>query len=120
MRQTMTTEDKLAVLQSAAHLPGWAEAQLEQIATRAVEAVAAPGDVLARESRPGGERSVYLVMTGEATIGRNGTIVDRVGPGAILGNDDAPATITAVTLMHLLVLEVDVFAHRADASGPAS
>jgi hypothetical protein len=111
----MTIEDKIRALRGVPRLADRTEPELEDLASRAEEAIAAPGDVLARESHAG--RTSSIVLTGEATVARNGAVVDKAGPGALLGDPDhPPATITAVTLMHLLVLAMDGTAQDAPLS----
>jgi CRP-like cAMP-binding protein len=112
----MTIEDKIRALRGVPSLADRTDAELEDLANRAEEAIAAPGDVLAREGHAG--RATSIVLTGEATVARNGGVVDKAGPGAVLGDPDhPPATVTAVTLMHLLVLDADAFERDESAAG---
>ena len=99
----MTTDSRLEALRGVRALAALSQGQLRDLAESAVEDIAAPGDVLTRESEL--EPTTALVLIGEATVVRGGDLVARLGPGDVVAPPDAPpATVTAVKLMHLLVL----------------
>lgn len=104
MRPTMTNHAKHDALRRLALFATWPEDVLSWLAAQAEEASVAPGAVLVHEGQRRTEAR-YVILSGEAIVVRNGATVTTVREGAVLGNpNDPPATITATTLMHLLVV----------------
>ena len=68
-----------------------------------------PGDVLFREGDMGDQ--MFAVVEGQIELTRNGTIVEDVGPGGIMGElaliDPAPRTATATARTSARVAQVD-------------
>jgi hypothetical protein len=108
MRPIMSLDERIHVLRTVATFAEHSPHELADLADALGELSVAPGTVLAREERPGnGER--YVIVSGEAALTRAGVRHGTVGPGALVpaaptNGTAAPATVTAVTLMHLLVL----------------
>ncbi|MEJ6512464.1 MAG: cyclic nucleotide-binding domain-containing protein, partial [Acidimicrobiales bacterium] len=82
--------------------------QLQQVAAAAVEISIDAGKVLVREGEPGHE--CFVIVTGSATVSRDGATVANLGPGAVVG-ELAPltggvrtATVTADSAMEVLVI----------------
>lgn len=82
--------------------------QLQQVAAATIEVTVEPGKVLVREGEGGHE--CFIIVSGQATISRNGETIATVGPGEVLG-ELAPltggpriATVAADTSMDLLVI----------------
>jgi CRP-like cAMP-binding protein len=67
-----------------------------------------PGDVVLREGEP--SREAYVVVAGRAVVRRNGRRIAELGPGEFVGelglvlHRDHSATVTAETVLELLVL----------------
>lgn len=82
--------------------------QLSLIGRASDEVRVAPGKVLVEQGKPGFE--FYLIISGTATVSRNGRKVASLGPGqyfgelAVLDRRPRNATIKADTEMELLVL----------------
>jgi CRP-like cAMP-binding protein len=68
-----------------------------------------PGELLFREGDPGDV--MFAVVEGEVELGVNGTVVEAVGPGGILGElaliDAAPRSATATATTPARVVPVD-------------
>lgn len=100
-----------AWLDHLAQVPLFAECdkrQLQQVAAAAVEISIDPGKVLVREGEPGHE--CFVIVTGTATVSRDGSTIATLGPGAVVG-ELAPltggvrtATVTADSSMEVLVI----------------
>ena len=100
-----------AWLDHLAQVPLFAECdkrQLQQVAAAAVEVSIEAGKVLVREGEPGHE--CFVIVTGSATVTRDGATVANLGPGAVVG-ELAPltggvrtATVTADSAMEVLVI----------------
>lgn len=106
MRTEMSVEAKAAALRQAERVAGYMPEDLESLAATAEDLIVAPGSVFVQESRR--EDRCYVVVAGEASLSVQGTLVGTAGPGSIVGDPhDDPRTATAVTLMHLLVIDLD-------------
>lgn len=111
MRPTMTDTAKADVLRSVERFAGLSISEVELVAALASEHAVAPGAVLAREGRSANE--CIVVLAGEAAITVGGSQVAIGGPGSVVGDLESPdgtaspATVTALTLMHLLVVRTD-------------
>ena len=100
-----------AWLDHLAQVPLFAECdkrQLQQVAAAAVEISIDAGKVLVREGEPGHE--CFVIVTGSATVSRDGATLANLGPGAVVG-ELAPltggvrtATVTANSAMEVLVI----------------
>jgi hypothetical protein len=104
----MTTEERIAVLAGVSAFADQTPDALARLADELDELSVAPGTVLARERRPSVGES-YVVVSGEAVLTLAGARQGTVGPGSFVSanghsGDGTPATVTAVTLMHLLVV----------------
>ena len=82
--------------------------QLQQVAAATIEVPVEPGKVLLREGEGGHE--CFIIVSGTATISRDGSTIATVGAGEVLG-ELAPltggpriATVTADSRMDLLVI----------------
>ena len=81
-----------AWLDHLAQVPLFAECdkrQLQQVAAAAVEISVEAGKVLVREGEPGHE--CFVIVTGSATVTRDGATLANLGPGAVVG-ELAPLT----------------------------
>ncbi len=74
-----------------------------------------PGELLFREGDPGGV--MFAVVEGEVELGVEGTVVEAVGPGGILGElaliDAGPrsATATATTATRVVPVDAERFTY---------
>jgi CRP/FNR family cyclic AMP-dependent transcriptional regulator len=82
--------------------------QIEQVDRLADRVVCLPGDVLTKEGRSG--RELYVILTGTASVTRNGRVVNALGPGDYFGElaaiDTEPrnATVTATSSLDVLIV----------------
>jgi hypothetical protein len=109
MRSMMSTEAKEEALSAVAPFATLSAVDLAAVASRAEEGVFAPGAVLMREAQRS-EPPTFVILSGEASATQGAGVMATVGPGTVLG-PGAPqpalraATVTALTLMHVLVLD---------------
>jgi CRP-like cAMP-binding protein len=107
----MAGDPKLDMLRSVSLFAGLRQRDLEQVARLADEIDVPGGRVLMREGDRGAE--MFVIVSGEAKVERNGQEVARSGPGTVLGEiallSESPrnATVTTTEPSRLLVL-----AHR--------
>jgi CRP/FNR family cyclic AMP-dependent transcriptional regulator len=86
-----------------------ADDELAEIETLVDDIDVDPGQVLIREGWLG--QQAFVILTGQAAVSVQGQRIATVGPGeivgqtALTGGDPRPATVTAVTPMHLVVLD---------------
>jgi CRP/FNR family cyclic AMP-dependent transcriptional regulator len=68
-----------------------------------------PGEVLFREGDPGDV--MFAVVEGQVELTRDGTVIEEVGPGGIMGElaliDSAPRSATATARVSARVASVD-------------
>ncbi len=107
----MAGDPKLDMLRSVSLFAGLRQRDLEQVARLADEIDVPGGRVLMREGDRGAE--MFVIVSGEAKVERNGQEVARSGPGTVLGEiallseSRWNATVTTTEPSRLLVL-----AHR--------
>jgi CRP-like cAMP-binding protein len=107
----MAGDPKLEMLRSVSLFSALGQRDLEQVAQLADEIDLPAGKVLMREGDRGAE--MFVIVSGEAKIERDGREIDRSGPGTVLGEmallSETPrtATVTLTEPSRLLVL-----AHR--------
>jgi CRP-like cAMP-binding protein len=107
----MAGDPKLDMLRSVSLFAELGQRDLEQVARLADEIDVPGGRVLMREGDRGAE--MFVIVSGEAKIERDGQEVARSGPGSVLGEiallSETPrnATVTTTEPSRLLVL-----AHR--------
>jgi CRP-like cAMP-binding protein len=108
MHSTMSPDAKVEALGGVGQFSLCSPAELHELAAVAEEAVFAPGAVLVRENGRG-RPSSYVILSGQADVARSSASITTVGPGSVVGERAGDprfrdATVTAVTLMHVLVL----------------
>ncbi len=107
----MARDPKLDLLASVPLFAGLGHAELEELGRLVDEVDGSDGRVLMRQGQPGDE--MFVVVSGELEIERDGQAVGRQGPGtavgemALLSEGPRTATVRAVGPTRLLVL-----AHR--------
>jgi CRP-like cAMP-binding protein len=105
---------RLAMLRRLSVFAGLSDAELRQVDALTCEIEVPAGAVLMKQGQVG--REVFIVAAGEAEVAIDGAPVARVGAGEPLGEmallEDVPrsATVTALTPMHVLVLDPGQFA----------
>ena len=88
---------------------GLTERSFEAIGNLAVEDDYAVGQALVRQGSPG--ESFIIIVTGRATVERDGRMLRELGPGDFLGEislvDGGPrtATVTALDPIHAIVIQ---------------
>lgn len=110
----MKSDSRLGLLAAVGLFAGCSKKELQKIAplTDMVEAV--PGEVLARESKPGEE--LFVIASGSARVTLRGKEIAILYPGdtfgemALLARGPRSATVTAQTPMTLCVLGPREFA----------
>ena len=113
-------DDYLEHLRAVPLFSNCTNADLAAIAAAVDEIEVEAGRVLVTEGEMGKE--AFVIVSGEATVSRDGTNVATIGPGAPFGEmalvDRSPrnATVTAVTAMRLLVLGQREFVGLMDSS----
>ena len=82
--------------------------ELEKVAKAADEVIVEAGRVLVTQGEIG--RECYVIVSGEASVSRDGKEIARLGPGqpigelAVLDGGPRTATVTALSELDLLVL----------------
>ena len=82
--------------------------ELEKVAKAADEVIVEAGRVLVTQGEIG--RECYVIVSGEASVSRDGKEIARLGPGqpigelAVLDGGPRTATVTAITELDLLVI----------------
>ena len=105
----MRKDPKIEMLRRVPALAAYSDAQLAELGRLVDELFVESGHVLTREGQSG--REAFLIVDGEATVTIGGELVAVVGPGQFVGEmsllEHAPctATVTAVTPMHVLVMD---------------
>lgn len=93
---------------------GCSQRQLAEIDRLTDRYVASPGRVLVREGMLG--RELIVIISGTATVTRNGRLVTTLGPGDYFGELGAietghcNATLTAITMLDVLIVGPREFA----------
>lgn len=107
----MAADGKMEALHSVPLFSDLGQRDLEQVAQLADEVDLPAGHVLMRQGDNGSQ--MFIILSGEALVERNGQELARLGPGAVLGEmaiiAEGPrvATATLTEPSHLFVL-----AHR--------
>lgn len=97
---------------------GLTERSFEAIGNLATEGDYAAGEELVRQGSPG--ESFIIIVTGRATVERDGRTLRELGPGDFLGEislvDGGPrtATVTALDPVQALVIQRDGFLELID------
>ena len=114
MHQHDVPATRLAMLRALPLLAGLSDPELRRVDALTCEIEVAAGAVLMKQGQVG--REVLIVACGIADVEIDGRTVARVGAGEPLGEmallEGAPrsATVTALTPMHVLVLDPGQFA----------
>ena len=109
----MASKKALDQLSSVPLFSACSQRDLQRVGKAADEITVAAGHVLCDQGQTG--REAFVILTGLATVKRNGKKIATLGPGAIVGElsllDHGPrtATVTADTEMSVLVLESNRF-----------
>ena len=112
--------DKIDVLSRLPLFETCSKRELNQIASKTVEMDRPSGTVLTRAGRDGG--LMFVILQGEAEVEKDGTVLDRLGPGDVIGElsliDGQPrsANVRAVTDLKVLELAQDDFRDLVDSS----
>ena len=107
------TIDRTDLLRRMPVFAGYGERELASVDAVVNERYVAPGDDLTTEGDVAGE--VFVIVSGVADVRRGGSVRARVGAGEVVGemavleSADRSATITALTPLHVLVLDSDRF-----------
>lgn len=105
----MRKDPKIEMLRRVPALAAYSDAQLADLAALVDELALESGHVLTREGTTG--REAFLIVDGEATVTIAGELVATVGPGQFVGemslleHQPCTATVTAVSPMHVLVMD---------------
>jgi CRP-like cAMP-binding protein len=100
---------KVELLRGVSLFSACSKRELVRIASLADEIQVPEGRVLTRQGEPG--REFFVIVDGRAKVSMRGTKSRTLGPGSAFGEmslfDQGPrsATVTALTEMHLLVLD---------------
>jgi CRP/FNR family cyclic AMP-dependent transcriptional regulator len=111
MRGSMAKDPKVDLLASVSLFNGLGRRELEELAQLVDEIDVPSGRILMRQGDRGDE--MFVVVSGELDIDRDGRLINHMGPGAAVGEmsllSEGPrtATVTTVGPTRLLVL-----AHR--------
>lgn len=114
MHQGEAPATRVAMLRKLPLLAGLSDPELRRVDALACEIEVPAGTVLMKQGHVG--REVFIVATGIADVEIDGRTVARVGPGeplgemALLEGTPRSATVTALTPMHVLVLDPGRFA----------
>lgn len=106
--------DSLQSLGQVALFSSCSKKDLERIAKASEEVDVPAGQIIVDQGDAG--RDCYVVVSGEATVRRNGRKIASLGPGSVIGElsllDHGPrtATVLADTDMHLVVIDQRHFA----------
>ena len=88
---------------------GYGEHEMATVDAAARERYVAPGEDLTTEGDTG--REVFVIVSGVADVRRGGEVRARVGAGEVVGEmavleaTNRSATVTAITPLHVLVLD---------------
>ena len=114
MHQSDVPPTRLAMLRGFPLLAGLSDAELRHVDSLTCEIEVPAGAVLMKQGQVG--REVFIVASGVADVEIDGKTVARVGRGeplgemALLESKPRSATVTALTPMHVLVLDPGQFA----------
>lgn len=108
------SSDSLQSLAQVALFSSCSKKELERIARSSEEIQVPAGQIIVDQGDAG--RDCYVVVSGEASVRRNGRKITTLGPGAVIGElsllDHGPrtATVIADTDMTLVVIDQRSFA----------
>jgi CRP-like cAMP-binding protein len=109
MRPMPTKQDKLSHLRNVSLFAGCSAKDLSKIAKASDEIRVPAGHMICDQGQMG--REAFVVMTGSATVRRNGKKVASLGPGSVVGElsllDHGPRTATVVTDTDCDLLVID-------------
>ncbi len=111
-------EGKVELLRAVPLFGGCSERELQQIAAIADELSFREGIVLTKQGHPG--REMFVLLEGTVDVVRDGTLVNRLGPGDFVGegalmlSKPRNATITATSPIRALVITQSNFTHLLD------
>ena len=114
----MSKDSRLGLLAAVGLFSGCTKKELQKIAPLTDIVVAKPGEVLAREGKPGEE--LFVIASGSARVTLRGDQIATLYPGdafgemALLSRGPRSATVTAQTPMTLYVLGPREFATLLD------
>ena len=103
---------------------GCTERELARVDSLVDDVEVEPGEVLVREGGVG--RESFIIVSGLSRVTLQGEPVATLGPGdffgemALLDRHPRTATVTAVTPMHLLVLDARSFGHLLEVGSVAT
>lgn len=123
MRQHTPNPDRLAVLRGIPLFCDFSDRELGRVDTLVVDVDVAAGEILTREGHY--EPQSFVIVSGEAAVTRSGQLLatlrsgDFFGEMALLDGAGRTATVTAVTPMHLLVLDRRAFKSLLEVGGAA-
>jgi len=109
MRHTPVTTSRAAVLRAIPLFRACTDRQLSQVEVLVDDIEVEAGEILIREGNY--EPQSFIIISGEATVSRSGSVVatltsgDFLGEMAVLAPGTRSATVTATTAMHLLVID---------------
>jgi CRP/FNR family transcriptional regulator, cyclic AMP receptor protein len=113
-----TKNERIEHLRNVALFSGCSTKDLQKIAKASDEITVPDGHVICDQGQVG--REAYVIMSGSATVRRNGKKVASLGPGSVVGElsllDRGPrtATVTADGPTELLVIDQRHFAGVID------
>ena len=114
----MSKDSRLGLLAAVGLFSGCSKRELQKIAPLTDMVVAKPGEVLAREGKPGEE--LFVIASGSAQVTLRGDQIATLYPGdafgemALLARGPRSATVTAQTPMTLYVMGPREFATLLD------
>ncbi len=107
--EPLNAQGKAALLAEVDFFKGCTSRQLEDIAKMVEDRHLEPGGVLCRQGDH--ESEVFVLVEGEASVEKNGVQIATVGTGEVVGElsmmhgGERTATLTALTPLHVLVLD---------------
>ena len=123
MRHNLAPASRLAVLRAIPLFRSCSDDELGLVDRLVDDVDVVPGEILTREGRH--EPQSFIIVSGEATVTRSGQPLatlasgDFFGEMAMLDGAGRSANVTAVTPMHLLVLDPRSFMSLLDIAGVA-
>ena len=119
--RTRIPAGRLELLRRVSLFRGMSDAELARVDSLMDDITFEPGQVMAREGRPGHE--AFVIVSGEAEVTIGDRRVALVGPGEVIGEmsliDNAPrnATLTSTTCLQALVIDPAGFGALLEEAG---